>query len=78
MSDTALENLVLTTMARGTTAELRFILENCDDREVALPIYRELRRIAYDMAKKYDFERSAARTRYDLIALDPEKRVVYA
>ena len=78
MSDPALENLVLSTMARGTTAELRYILENCEDPEVALPIYRELRRIAYDMAKKYNFERSAARARYDLIALDPEKRIVYA
>ena len=77
MDDTALENLVLSTMARGTTAELRFILENCDDREVARPIYAELRRIAYDMAKKYNFETSVARARYDLSALD-EKRVVYA
>jgi len=62
-----LRNIVITTLARGALVELRVIHEQCDDAETARPIYAELRRLAYEIAKKHDFLRSQGHARMDLL-----------
>jgi hypothetical protein len=51
------ENLVYSTLARGATAELRQIVENCEDCDTARPIYVELKRLFVLMEKKHGFGR---------------------
>jgi hypothetical protein len=50
------QNLVIKTLAKGATAELREIVENCDDRETARPIYTELLRLAHKLSHKFEFQ----------------------
>jgi 4'-phosphopantetheinyl transferase EntD len=47
-------NLVITTLAKGATAQLRELVEHAD-KDAALPIYRELKRLAAQMARKHGF-----------------------
>jgi len=53
MDDSA-NNLVVRTLAKGATAQLREVLEHAD-RDTARPIYQELLRIAHHLACKHDF-----------------------
>jgi len=58
-------NLAISTLAKGATAQLREIIDHCDDREAARYIYTELRRLAHVLAVKHRFpaevrERKAA------------------
>jgi hypothetical protein len=54
MSDIA-QNLVVTTLAKGATAQLREVIKVCDDRETARMIHAELMRLANDLARKHNF-----------------------
>jgi len=56
LSDAA-NNLVVTAIAKGATAQLREVIEHAD-RETARPIYDELLRLAYKLAWKHEFVRS--------------------
>jgi hypothetical protein len=47
-------NLVITTLAKGATAQLRELVEYAD-KDAALPIYRELKRLAAQLARKHSF-----------------------
>lgn len=49
------ENYVHKVLSRGSLAELREIVETCDDRETALPIYREIKRLSRRMEDKHKF-----------------------
>lgn len=53
-------NLVITTLAKGATAQLRELVEHAD-KDSALPIYRELKRLAAQMARKHGFGESQLR-----------------
>ena len=55
MSTDVSNNLVIKTIANGATAQLRTVLEHAD-RETAQPIYRELLRLAHQLAHKHDFQ----------------------
>jgi hypothetical protein len=53
-------NLVITTLAKGATAQLRELVEHAD-KDAALPIYRELKRLAAQLARKHDFTEKPSR-----------------
>jgi hypothetical protein len=46
--------LVVTSIAKGATAQLREVLEHAD-RDTVRPIYQELVRIAHHLACKHEF-----------------------
>jgi hypothetical protein len=54
MSEAA-ENLVILTLAKGSTAELRSLIERCNDRETGRVLYTELRNLAHKLAVKHKF-----------------------
>jgi hypothetical protein len=58
-------DLVITTLAKGATAQLRELVEHAD-KDAALPIYRELKRLAAQLARKHGFAGEANRALADV------------
>lgn len=52
------QNLIVTTLAKGATAQLREVIKVCDDRETARMIHAELMRLANDLARNHGFASS--------------------
>lgn len=48
-------NLVVSALAKGSMAQLREVVKVCDDRDTAQSIYRELTRLAHELARKHNF-----------------------
>lgn len=50
-----IENFTIAVLAKGTLAEMRMLIERCEDRETAQSIYREMRNLEHKLAVKYKF-----------------------
>lgn len=53
MPDT--QNLIVSTLAKGATAQLREVIKVCDDRDTARTIHAELMRLAHELSRKHGF-----------------------
>jgi hypothetical protein len=73
MTDTEREmrDLVLSTLAKGALVELRTIIDQCHDKDTARPIYTELRRLAYEIAKRHNFETQRDARNQAILAIKP-------
>lgn len=50
------ENLTIAVMSKGVLAELRMLIERCEDKDTARAMYREMRQLEHKVRVKFRFE----------------------
>jgi hypothetical protein len=48
-------NIIILKLAKGSTAQLRLVIDQCDDRDIARTLYAELSLLKIKLAAKHNF-----------------------